>query len=53
MNKWINENSKEYKNILKYLDFVKRDIQKNNELSDKYYKMAEMKINEIKANMDI
>ena len=28
-------------------------ILKNNELSDKYYKMAEMKINEIKANMDI
>ena len=36
---------------MKYLDFVKRDIQKNNELSNRYYKIAEIRMNEIKNQL--
>ena len=46
-----NKNNREYKDTMAYLDFVKDDIQKNNELSNRYYKIAEMRMNEIKNQL--
>lgn len=46
-----NKDNREYKDTMAYLDFVKDDIQKNNELSNRYYKMAEIRMNEIKNQL--
>ena len=46
-----NKDNREYKDIMAYLDFVKDDIQKNNELSNRYYKIAEIRMNEIKNQL--